>query len=80
MFEEVRGTALLRGFRGAPVLDESALADVILRVSALVDACPEIHEMDLNPVKVLVRGARILDARIRVEPHSIPAVSRRIAY
>jgi acetyl coenzyme A synthetase (ADP forming)-like protein len=80
MFEEVRGTALLRGFRGSPVLDEGALADVILRVSALVDACPEIREMDLNPVKVLVRGARILDARIRVEPHSIPAVSRRIAY
>ena len=51
MLEEVRGTARLRGWRGAPPADEAALRDVILRVSALIEACPEIREMDLNPVK-----------------------------
>jgi len=40
---------------------------VLLRVSALVEAHPEIAEMDLNPVIVLARGAVIVDARIRVE-------------
>ena len=80
MLEEVRGTALLHGFRGAPVADEAALSDLILRVSALVDACPEILEMDLNPVKVLTRGTRILDARIRVQKRPTPPVSRRISY
>lgn len=80
MLDEVRGTALLRGFRGAPPADEAALKDLILRVSALVEARPEIREMDLNPVKVLSKGARVLDARIRVQVRPIPAVSRRIAY
>jgi len=80
MLDEVRGTALLRGYRGAPKADEEALRDLLLRVSALVDACPEVREMDLNPVKVLSRGARVLDARIRVERRPPPARSRRIVY
>ncbi|HYK41679.1 MAG TPA: acetate--CoA ligase family protein, partial [Thermoanaerobaculia bacterium] len=80
MLEEVRGTALLRGFRGAPPADEAALADLILRVSALVEACPEVREMDLNPVKVLQRGVCVVDARIRVGRRPVPPPSRRIAY
>ena len=80
MLDEVRGTALLRGYRGAPRADEDALRGLLLRVSALVEACPEVREMDLNPVKVLSRGARVLDARIRVERRSTPVRSRRIVY
>lgn len=80
MLDEVRGTALLRGFRGAPVADEESLRDLIHRVSALVEVCPEVREMDLNPVKVLTRGARVVDARVRVEQRVFPPVSRRIAY
>jgi acetate---CoA ligase (ADP-forming) len=80
MLDEVRGTALLRGYRSAPRADEAALRDLLLRVSALVEACPEVREMDLNPVKVLVRGARVLDARIRVERRPAPRKSRRIVY
>lgn len=69
--EMVRSLAtypLLDGYRGAPALDVAALHDVLLRVSALVEAHPEVAEMDLNPVIVLPRGALIVDARIRVEP------------
>ncbi len=80
MLEEVRGTALLRGYRGAPKADEAALRELLLRVSALVEACPEVREMDLNPVKVLSHGARVLDARIRVERRAAPRRSRRIVY
>jgi acetate---CoA ligase (ADP-forming) len=80
MLEEVRGTALLRGFRGAPPADEAALRDLILRVSALVEACPEVREMDLNPVKVLPEGVCVVDARIRVGRRPVPPPSRRIAY
>lgn len=58
---------LLDGYRGAERLDVAALEDVLLRVSAMVEAHPEIAEMDLNPVIVLPRGAVIVDARIRVE-------------
>jgi acetyltransferase len=80
MLEEVRGTALLRGYRGAPKLDESALKDLLLRLSALVEACPEVREMDLNPVKVLPQGVRVVDARVRIERRPVLPPSRRIAY
>ncbi len=80
MLEEVRGTALLRGYRGAPSLDEAALKDLLLRLSALSEHCPEVREMDLNPVKVLARGVRVVDARVRIERRPVLPPSRRIAY
>ena len=70
MLDELRGIALLRGFRGAPTADEPALLDIILRVSALVELCPEIQELDLNPVIVSPTGAAAVDARVRIAPAS----------
>lgn len=58
---------LLDGYRGAPRADVGALEDVLLRVSAMVEAHPEIAETDLNPVIVRPDGAVIVDARIRIE-------------
>jgi hypothetical protein len=46
----------------------------------LLEACPEIQEMDLNPVKVLESGARVVDFRIRVGRPPAPSRSRRISY
>jgi acetyl coenzyme A synthetase (ADP forming)-like protein len=80
MLDEVKGTALLRGYRGAPRGDEDALKDLLLRVSAMVETCPDIREMDLNPVKVLPEGVRVVDARIRVGRRPAALPSRRIAY
>jgi acetate---CoA ligase (ADP-forming) len=71
---------LLRGYRGAPPADEDSLQQVLLRISALVEAAPEIQELDLNPVIVLASGASVADARLRVE-HGAPLPrSRRIEY
>jgi hypothetical protein len=67
MIDDTRGVALLRGFRGAPARDESALRDVLLRASALLEACPEVVELDLNPVIVTATGARAVDARVRLD-------------
>ena len=58
----------LDGYRGAPRADVPALEEVLLRVSALVEAHPEVAEMDLNPVIVHAAGAVVVDARIRLEP------------
>jgi len=58
----------LDGYRGAPRADVAALEDVLLRVSALVEAHPEVAEMDLNPLVVHPAGAVVVDARIRLEP------------
>ncbi|HVO30058.1 MAG TPA: acetate--CoA ligase family protein [bacterium] len=69
MVEQVKGSKLLEGYRGAPVADTPALRDVLLRVSQLVTDFPEIGEMDLNPVRVLPqgKGAVAVDARLKMK-------------
>ena len=79
MINELRGAPLLRGYRGKPAADEKALRDVILRVSALIDACPDVLELDINPLKVLPSGACAIDARMRVG-QMVPGPSRRVMY
>jgi acyl-CoA synthetase (NDP forming) len=66
MLDQVRGIALLRGFRGRPAGDEAGLREIVLRVSELVTSCPDIVEIDLNPVIVTPHHATVVDARIRV--------------
>jgi acyl-CoA synthetase (NDP forming) len=70
MLAKLRSSRLLDGYRGAPPGDREALVAAILRVSALVEAVPELRELDLNPVKVLVpeRGAVVVDGRMRIGP------------
>jgi acetyl coenzyme A synthetase (ADP forming)-like protein len=74
MLASLKGSRLLDGYRGSPAADRAALVDVILRVSALVEAVPELCELDLNPVKVLAPGQRaiVVDARMRIAPPSGP--------
>ena len=67
MIDGLRGARLLRGYRGAPVADETALRDALLRLSALIEMCPEIRELDVNPLRVFPRGASALDVRVRIE-------------
>ena len=67
MVNGLKGVRLLRGFRGAPKVDEAAFEETILRVSRLVSICPEIQELDLNPLKVLPGGVSALDVRVRVD-------------
>jgi acetyl coenzyme A synthetase (ADP forming)-like protein len=80
MLNEVRGVARLRGHRGRPPADEQALRDALLRVSALLEGCPEIQELDINPVNVLTQGATALDVRIRIAPFPVPPRTRRVRY
>ncbi len=68
MVRELRGAALLDGWRGAPPGDVPAFEHAILTVAQLAEAHAEVLEMDLNPVRVLPpgRGVVALDARVRV--------------
>jgi acyl-CoA synthetase (NDP forming) len=71
MVRGIRGYRLFQGYRGHPPADVSALEDVLLRVSRLVEEVPEISELDLNPIFALPpgQGCRIVDARIGVKPN-----------
>jgi acetyl coenzyme A synthetase (ADP forming)-like protein len=80
MIEEMKGHVLLRGYRGTPRADEAAFRSTLLRVSQLVVACPEIQEMDINPLMVLASGAVAADVRIHVGPRPGPIKGRRISY
>jgi len=65
----LKSAALLRGFRGSPVLDVTAVAEIISRVAALLRAEPSIREIDLNPVIVYPegKGAIALDALVVID-------------
>lgn len=80
MLEEVKSTRLLRGFRGSPPADEAAVRQALLRISTLIELCPEIEELDVNPLKVLETGAIAVDFRVRVEKPQPRKASRRISY
>jgi acyl-CoA synthetase (NDP forming) len=64
MIHEIRGYPLLTGIRGRAVCDTQALVDLLLNLSQLVMAHPEIDELDLNPVRVYERGLMALDVRL----------------
>jgi acetyltransferase len=64
MIEETKSYPILNGARGRPPLDQKSLRKLLLLCSEIVEAYPEIEEMDLNPVKVHETGISIVDARI----------------
>ncbi len=64
MIRSLRGYRILAGARGQPPVDLHALADMVVRVSELPFAYPEIAEIDLNPVFASSAGAVAGDARI----------------
>jgi acetyltransferase len=80
MLTETRTARLLEGFRGAKAGDITSVEEIVGRVSAIIAVCPEIRELDMNPVKVLENGAIVVDARIRVEAVVPGPPSRRVSY
>ena len=64
MLDSISAAEVLRGVRGGKGVDRAALADIIVRVSKLVNDFPEIHEVDLNPVFATDKGARAVDVRM----------------
>ncbi|MBI5013957.1 MAG: acetate--CoA ligase family protein [Deltaproteobacteria bacterium] len=62
---EIRGKALLRGFRGRPPLDEEGLAQAIVRIGQLgMDAAGLYDSMDFNPLIVTEQATTAVDAKI----------------
>jgi acetyltransferase len=68
MIEETKSYPLLNGVRGKPKLDQKALRKLLMLCSQIVEAYPQIEEMDLNPVIMHEKGLSIVDARIILKP------------
>lgn len=80
LIDRIKGRVCLRGFRGGAPADEAAFRSLLVRVSQLLHACPDIQELDLNPVMALPSGAVATDVRIRVGRRPPTSGSRRIRY
>ncbi len=63
-----RAAEMLGEWRGAPAVHMEALEQVLLRVSEMVCALPQLREMDINPLIVDEDGVVAVDARIVVAP------------
>ncbi|MFH1036008.1 MAG: acetate--CoA ligase family protein [Pseudomonadota bacterium] len=66
MVRGIRSFPLLRGVRGEPPSDLSALAQALLALGSLAHDFPEVAEADINPLMVLPRGqgAVAVDGRV----------------
>ena len=64
MIEQTKSFPILNGARGNPKLDQKAIRRLLMLCSEIVEAYPEIEEMDLNPVIVHEKGLSIVDARV----------------
>jgi len=66
MVRSVKAYRLLEGWRGSKPADTEAVEELLLSISAMVEDLPQIHELDLNPVKVLEgrNGYVVIDARV----------------
>jgi acetyltransferase len=66
MIAGIRGAQILAGVRGEAPANVPALENAIARVSQLAIECPDITELDVNPLLVSQNGALALDARVRI--------------
>ena len=73
MLDDIAGSEILKGVRGAAAVDRNALATLIANVSRLVADFPEIAELDLNPVFASSDGVLAVDHHMQLGP---PAESR----
>jgi acetyltransferase len=63
MIGKLASYPLLNGYRGGPVCDKKALANLLVKISQMAAAGKDtIKELDINPVFVTEKGAEIADA------------------
>ncbi len=69
MIDGLKGSELLKGYRGAEPVDISQLTDLMICFSKLVmDLGDQIESIDLNPVKCTGQECVVADARIILNP------------
>ncbi|MEE4176285.1 MAG: acetate--CoA ligase family protein [Bacteroides sp.] len=66
MIRRLKSYRIIQGVRGQEGISEDRFSEVLVRLSALLEAAPEIYEMDLNPL--LGKGEQVVavDARINL--------------
>ncbi len=69
MIRQVESSKILTGIRGKAPRDIKAIRECLMRLSQLALECPQIRELDINPLIVLEenKGCYVADARILLD-------------
>jgi acetyltransferase len=67
MLDDLHGARLLRGVRGRPPIDRSAVASILVALGQLALDRADVLEVDLNPVIASPGGAAAVDALVVLE-------------
>lgn len=66
MIRKLKGYKIIQGYRGKPGISEEQITNIVLRLCALLEACPEIKEMDINPLIGYDESIKATDVRIKI--------------
>ncbi|WP_298287079.1 acetate--CoA ligase family protein [uncultured Lutibacter sp.] len=67
MIRNLKSYKIIQGIRNQKGINEDQFAEIIKKISNLVDVAPEIAELDLNPLLGTSEEIFAVDARIRIE-------------
>ncbi|KAH3763858.1 acetyl-coenzym A synthetase, mitochondrial [Pelomyxa schiedti] len=76
LIEETRIYQILKGCRGIPAVDVTALQATLVQFSRLVMDFPEIQDIDVNPFAVDETGFVALDAKIILDRNVVTAAHK----
>ncbi len=72
MIEEIKAYPMLTGTRNTPPCDKRAIKHLLVTCSEVMEAYPDIREMDLNPVIAYEKGLQVVDVRILLKEEKAP--------
>jgi acetyltransferase len=67
LIRSIKAYPIIKGIRGKLGIDEEKLAEILLKVSDLVQIAPEIEEMDINPLIATETAIYSIDSRIKIK-------------
>ena len=73
MIRRLKAFKVIQGIRGKKGVNVGLFGEIIQRTSSLVNAAPEIAEMDINPLMGTMNYIKAVDTRIRIEKASAQA-------
>jgi acetyltransferase len=76
MISRTRVWRLLKGYRDRPPANLAAITDVLLALQDIAADCPEVAELDINPLWADQTGVVALDARVRLASPAAPGTAR----
>ncbi|MBI4652792.1 acetate--CoA ligase family protein [Candidatus Kuenenbacteria bacterium] len=67
LISSTKGYKILKGARGEKEKDINSIIEILLKISELSIAFPQIKEIDLNPIKIFEKGYSAIDFKIILE-------------